>query len=64
MDFNIIEEKTKSRWKNKNVLVFGDSISTPNYPLDDNRYPKWTHYLREMKGFKMYVTLKRKTSSG
>lgn len=50
---NIVEDRTKSRWKDKNVLVFGDSISTPNYPLDSHAYPKWTHYLSESDGFNL-----------
>lgn len=40
----------ESRWKNKNVLVFGDSISTYDY---DN-YNKWTYYLQQAKGFNLY----------
>ena len=51
---NIVEEKTKSRWKGKNVLVFGDSISTPNYPLDKHHYPKWNNFLADADGFTMY----------
>lgn len=43
-----------SRWQGKNVLVFGDSISTDNYPVSEDRYPKWATALKEEIGCNLY----------
>ena len=51
-----LEEQTEpgttasSRWNGKNVLVFGDSISTDAYA----GYTKWATVLQGMKGFNLY----------
>ena len=43
-----LDASCNSRWKGKNVLVFGDSISSDTYM---NNSKKWNHVLAEEKGF-------------
>lgn len=46
----ILNTRTASRWSGKNVLVFGDSISTDEYAS----YTKWATVLKESAGFELF----------